>query len=997
MNRKLLSWLILCGMLTLLYPVFGQSTDYKIVGKVTDAETGTAVAGVSVVHGGTAIATKTGSDGQYVLNVPNLDGMLSFSHIGFRIAEVPISNRTTIDVALEKDVTALDQIVVIGYGTQERKDLTGSIASVSAEEIKNQPAASIDQMLQGKAAGVTIAQSSGAPGGRVNIRIRGASSINAGNEPLFVIDGIPVYNSSKDPSGTSYDTFTPTNALASLNPNDIESVEVLKDASATAIYGSRGSNGVVIITTKRGKGGVARVNYTGYYGTQQLARKLDLMNGQEHARFLNDWAGASGLNQPFPDPDAIGEGTDWQEEVFRTAPIQNHQVSVSSASSNTKYYISGNYFNQQGIALNSGLERYAIRVNVDNKLSDKITFSQSLTFNRTINRSVPTNSAGGDNIRSVADKVYATSPTIPVFDENGVYVDNWYGSTKAENPVAAIKTIQNRLRGDNLLGNVSLDYDIIKGLAFKTLLGVNLMNRANEEYYPRETTYIGGLLGGLGVISDRRITNLLNENILRYTKTFNQVHDLEVMGGFTWQTEKIAGASTQPSGFPDDRLGVNSIGSATNVPEVASSRSGWSLASWLGRINYQYNQKFLFTATFRADGSSKFGSGNKWGYFPSVALGYRLSEEAFNKSLNVIDDLKIRASYGLTGNQEIGSYQSLARLVTSDIYIIDNQLVSGASQAGLANRELRWEKASQWDVGIDLSMFGNRLRLVADYYTKNTTDLLFTVNLPAYSGFSSALYNTGGLQNKGLELSLGGDILTGMFTWSVSANYSQNHTEVTSLGRSASTTLFIGYAPGAIRGYLYDGVFHNQGEIDGQTAQKGVEPGDARYRDVNGDGELNADDRVILGNPLPDDVFGFHNHFSYKGITLSVSLQGEMGMDSFNSISSFDPSTGSSNKSRKLLNRWTPENSDSNVPRAGVRNWFANSSYMLEDRSYIKIRNVQLGYDLPVSVLPWAGRANIYLSGQNLVTFTSFPGYDPDGGRHYPTARTIIFGVNLGF
>jgi len=997
MNGNLLKWLMLCWMLSLLYPVSGQNPSYKIAGKVMDAETGEPIAGASVVYRGSSYATKTDNAGQYTLIIPGPEGTLSFSHVGFRVVEVPISNRTTIDVALEKDVTTLEQIVVIGYGTQERKDLTGSVASVSAEEIKNQPAASIDQMLQGKAAGVTIAQSSGAPGGRVNIRIRGASSINAGNEPLFVIDGIPVYNSSKDPSGTSYDTFTPTNALASLNPNDIESVEVLKDASATAIYGSRGSNGVVIITTKRGKRGISKVNYTGYYGTQQLVRKLDLMNGREHAGFLNDWAAANKLTQPFPDPEAIGEGTDWQEEIFRAAPIQNHQVSVSSANTNTKYYISGNYFNQQGIALNSGLERYAIRLNVDNTLSDRITFSQSLTFNRTINRSVPTNSAGGDNIRSVADKVYATSPTIPVFDENGVYVDNWYGATKAENPVAAIETIQNRLRGDNLLGNISLDYNIIKGLIFKTLFGVNLMNRANEEYYPRETTYIGGLLGGLGVISDRRITNILNENILRYTRTFNEVHDFEVMGGFTWQTEKIAGASTQPSGFPDDRLGVNSIGSTTNVSEVASSRSEWSLASWLGRINYQYNQKFLFTATFRADGSSKFGSGNKWGYFPSVALGYRLSEEAFIKSLKVIDDLKIRASYGLTGNQEIGSYQSLARLVTSDIYIIDNQLVSGASQAGLANRELKWEKASQWDVGLDLSLFGNRLRLVADYYTKNTTDLLFTVNLPAYSGFSSALYNTGGLQNKGLELSLGGDILTGALTWSVSANYSRNDTKVTSLGRSASTTLFVGYAPGVIRGYLYDGVFHNQAEIDAQTAQKGVEPGDARYRDVNGDGELNADDRVILGDPLPDDVFGFHNQFSYKGITLSVSLQGEMGMDSFNSISSFDPSSGSSNKSRTLLNRWTPQNSESDIPRAGVKNWFANSSYMLEDRSYIKIRNIQLGYDLPVNVLPWTGNANVYLSGQNLFTFSNFSGYDPDGGRHYPTARTIIFGVNLGF
>lgn len=975
----------------------GQDGSFTVSGTVTSAETGETLPGVSIVYKGSPEGAGTNVNGQYSLTVPGNEGILVFSYVGFQTAEVAIDKRAEINVSLEVSVTALDEIVVVGYGTQQREDLTGAISSVSAEELQNQPLVSADQLLQGKAAGVQISNSSGAPGGRVNIRIRGASSINAGNEPLFVIDGIPVYNSSKDPGGTSYGTFTPTNALASINPNDIASVEILKDASATAIYGSRGSNGVVIITTKRGKGDEVKVNYSGYYGTQKLVRKLDLMNGSEHAGFLNDWAAANELTQPFADPAAIGEGTDWQEEIFNSAPIQNHQVSISSGRGNTNYYISGNYFNQQGIALNSGLERYAIRVNVDNKINDKLTFSQSLTYNRTINRSVPINSAGSDNIRSVADKVYATSPTVPVYDENGEYVMDWYGATKAESPVASLLSIRNKVNGDNLLGNLSLDYEITEGLSFKTLLGVNLLNRSNEEYYPRETTYIGGLLGGLGMVSDRRITNILNENILRYTKTVNNVHDIEVMGGFTWQTEKATGSSTQPSGFPDDRLGVNSIGSSTGVPEIASSVNEWALASWLGRVNYQYNHKFLLTATFRADGSSKFGSGNKWGYFPSVALGYRLSEENFIKSLEMVDDLKIRASYGLTGNQEIGSYQSLARLITSNIYIIDNQLVSGASQVGLANRELRWEKAMQWDIGMDLSLFKNRLRLVLDYYEKNTEDLLFTINLPAYSGFSSALYNTGELENKGIEIGLEADIFTGEFGWNVNANYSRNRTEVTSLGRSASTSLFIGYPPGVIRGYLYEGVFNDQSEIDAQTTQEGIAPGDAKYRDANGDGELDADDRVILGNPLPDYIFGLRNNFSYKGLTLSVFIQGEMGMDRFNDISSFNPSTGSSNKSRRLLNRWTPDNTGSDIPRAGVSNWLSNSSYMLEDRSYIKIRNIQLGYDIPASVVPWAGSANIYLSGQNLATFTDFPGYDPDGGRDYPTARTIILGVNLGF
>lgn len=991
------------GLLAMLFCVCqattsaGQEGSFTVSGTVTSAATGEGLPGVSILFKGSTEGTNTDSDGRYTLRLPASEGTLVFSYVGFKTAEVIVNGQTEINAALEPDIAALDEVVVIGYGTQERRDVTGAISSVSAKEIENQPLVSVDQLLQGKAAGMQISNSSGAPGGRVSIRIRGASSINAGNEPLFVIDGVPVYNSSKDPGGTSYGTFTATNALASLNPNDIASVEVLKDASATAIYGSRGSNGVILITTKRGKGDKISVDYNGYYGVQQLSNKLDLMNGMEHAEYLNDWAEGRGLTIPFEDPASIGEGTDWQDELFRTASVQNHQLSVSSGKGNTRYYISGNYYNQEGIALNSELNRYAIRVNVDNKINDKLTFSQSLTFNRTVNNSVPANSAGGANIRSVADKVFDTSPTIPVFDENGEYVTDWYGASKAENPVAALVTLRNKLTGDNLLGNLSLNYDIVPGLTFKTLVGVNLLNRSNEEYYPKESTYIGGLLGGLGMVAQRRITNILNENTLRYTTSFGQGHELEVLGGFTWQTEQNKATSTQPTGFPDDRLGVNSIGGSTGVPEIASSNNEWSLASWLGRINYQYDSKLLFTASFRADGSSKFGSGNKWGYFPSLALGYRLSEENFIQSLDFFDDLKLRASLGFTGNQEIGSYQSLARLILSNIYILDDQLVSGASQAGLANRELKWERSGQWNLGVDMSFFNSRVNLAFDYYEKNTEDLLFTINLPAYSGFSTGLYNTGGLENKGFELSLNAAVLTGAFTWDLDGNYSRNHTEVTSLGRSASTSLFVGYPPGVIRGYVFDGVFDNIAEIEAQSAQEGVEPGDARYRDVNGNGELNSDDRIILGDPLPDYIFGVRNQFGYKGFTLGVFIQGEIGMDATNSISPYNPSSGNSNKSRELLDRWTPSNTSSDIPRAGVSNWQSASSYLLVDRSYVKIRNIQLGYTLPQSALPWAGNANVYLSGQNLLTFTDFPGYDPDGGRHYPTARTIILGVNLGF
>jgi TonB-linked SusC/RagA family outer membrane protein len=984
--------------LLFLFTVLNSYAQQQISGRVTSGETGSAISGASVVFEGTAIGTVSDREGRFSLSVPHLNGRLIFSSIGYDSLLVDISNRTQISISLSPVSQALADVVVVGYGTQKRRDVTGSIASVSVSEIQNQPASNIETLLQGRASGVQISQGSGAPGGGLNIRIRGGSSINAGNEPLYVIDGVPVYNNNKDPSGSSYTSYTPTNALTSIDPNDIESIQILKDASATAIYGSRGSNGVIIITTKRGRGNRTSVSYNAYYGMQKLSGKLDLMNGTEHAEFLNDWAVASGLAAPFPNPKSIGVGTDWQDEVFRSAPIQNHQLSLSSAKSNVRYFISGNYFNQQGIAINSGMQRYALRVNLDAKLHEKVNFSQSFTLNRTINNSVPTSSGGSAaNNRSAGERAYVTSPTIPVVDASGRYVDTWYGAFHPENPVAALNSITSRLTGDNVLGSVSLDYEIIDGLKLRTLLGLNVLNRGLEEYYPKATTYIGGILGGVGVVSDRKQTNILNENTVTYRKTFNLVHDFEALGGFTWQTEKDFTSLIQPAGFPDDRLGTNSIGASTGVPVINSNRNEWSLASYLGRINYQFNNKYLITASLRADGSSRFGKGNKWGYFPSVALGYRLSEEPFIRNLDIFNDLKLRASYGLTGNQEIGSYQSLARLVTTVTYVFDNTLMAGARQTSLENSELRWEKSAQFNIGIDLAVFNNRLRFTGDYYKKKTNDLLFTINLPSNSGYSSALFNTGEVVNEGFELNAGGDILNKSFTWTVDGNYSRNKNKITSLGRNASTSLFIGYPPGVILGYQYDGVFHNQAEIDAQTAQRTAKPGDARYRDTNNDNVINADDRVILGQPLPVHIVGLNNSFSYKGFSLSVFLQGSYGAKGMRITSLFNPGDQNGNKARELVNRWTPANPESDIPRAGFTNLLSPSTYDLEDLSYMKIRNVQLSYTIPKGKTPIWSNLTLYLSGQNLVTFTDYSGYDPDGGNQYPTSRTVIVGANITF
>lgn len=989
------SGMLLMLMLLFASAVLAQST-YNVSGRVLDKNSQPLI-GATVVEKGTQNGTTTDFDGRFELSVASASSEIIVSYIGYESLEV--SAQRVVDViVLDESSELLDEVVVVGYGTQSRKDITGSISSISSSELENQPVSSIDKLLTGRASGVLISQSSGAPGGRASIRIRGASSINAGNEPLLVIDGIPVYNNSKDPGGTSYGTFSATNALASINPNDIASVEILKDASATAIYGSRGSNGVIIITTKRGKSGDAQLNYNGYYGFQKVIDRLDLMNGREHAEFLNDLARANGLPEPFSNPASIGEGTDWQDEIFRTSPIQDHQLSLSGGNDHTKYFISANYFNQGGVILNTGMDRYSVRLNVDQRVSDRLRLSQSLTYNRTINSSVPISNAGADNVRSAGERAYTSSPTAQVFDVDGNYVTFWYGLNKPESPIESLLSTQSKLTGDNLLGNLSADLDILEGLTFKTLLGVNLINRSNEEFYPGSTTYIGGLFGGLGVISNRRITNILNENTLRFTRSFGD-HSFEALGGFTWQSESNFSSSAQSTEFPNDVLGINAVGGTTGTPQVSSGLNDWSIASFIGRINYQYDNRFLVTATMRADGSSRFAKSNKWGYFPSVALGYRLSEENFIKNIDFWDELKLRVSYGHTGNQEIGLYQSLARLSTNLIYIFDNQLVSGARQTSLANHDLSWETSKGWDFGVDMGLFNNRLRVVFDYYLKETTDLLFTINLPSYSGFSSALYNTGSLENKGLELTLGWDVIESPdFKWTIDGNYSRNKTAMTSLGESGATNLYIGHPPGVSLSYIFDGIFRDEGEIQQHGIQQGVVPGDIRYQDTNNDGIFNADDRVVVGKPNPDYIFGLNNQLQYKGLTLSFFFQGVIGRDGNRISRLFDPSDVSSNKAKALVDRWTPQNPDSNIPRAGVTNWLS-STFLRQDLSFVKLRNVQLAYAIPLVSTGRIRNIQFYVSGQNLVTITKedYFGYDPDGSAGYPSAGTVIFGLNLGF
>lgn len=999
MEKFFCTLLMLYGLL--IGSVSAQEKSVVVTGTITSSQDAEKLIGATIHEKGKTNGAVADVNGNYKIRVSGSSSTLVVSYIGYKTTEVMINGRSKVDIALDANASAMQEVVVIGYGTQNRKDVTGSISSISARQLENQPVMTIEQLMQGKASGVQITQTTGAPGGQIEVRIRGASSINAGNEPLYVIDGVPYYNGSQDPGGTTYGTTTPTNALASLNPNDIASIDVLKDASATAIYGSRGSNGVIIVTTKRGSGDGVNVNYNGYVGTQRIVKEIDVMNAAEHAAFLNAWAEANNNPIPFADPASLGEGTNWQKEIFRPAVMQNHQISLSSGKGRNRYYISGNYYDQDGIVINTGMKRYTFRVNFDREINKKLVFSQAFTYNKTNSHSVPISGAGSGNVRSAGERALYSSPILSVYDEDGNFnTIPWYGATKFENPVASLLTTYSNLQRDNVTGNLSLSYKITKGLTAKSLFGVNLITTDNKEYYPKATTYIGGILGGLGFLANRRISNILNENTITYNAAIKK-HRFDVLGGVTFQDEKDFSSTMQPTLFPDDRLDINNIGSSTGIPAIGSSKSEWSLVSLISRVNYQFADKYLFTASIRADGSSKFSEGNKWGYFPSAAIGYRLSEEKFIKRLNVFDDLKLRASYGVTGNQEVGSYQSLSRLLTTANYIIDGKLISGARLASLANKKLTWEHSKQLDLGINSSFFKNRLSVGFDYYDKRTENLLFSIDIPATSGYGSGkvLFNTGSLYNKGIEADISAAVFTNDFKWNVTGNFSKNKSILTSLGESpGTTTLFVGRTPGARLGQIYLGIFQNQQEITDYGIQPSAKPGDMKFADTNGDGKFTGADQMPIGSPIPDYIFGLTNTFNYKRFDLTIFMEASVGRNGDDIDLLNDPVDLTSNKYRKFVNIWTPENAgNAIVPGPGVTN-YSYSTFDIVDRSYYKLRNIRLSYTFSPKLVRFARSTSLYFSGQNLITISKYPGYDPETGSvGYPTTKAFVLGLNVGF
>ncbi len=933
-----------------------------VTGRIT-SETGQAMVGVSVSEKGTTNGTATDAQGGYKLTVADEKSVIVFSFIGYTPEEVVVGNRTVVDITLVPDIKSLSEVVVVGYGTVRKSDLTGSVSSISAEQIKKTVNTSLDQALAGRAAGVQVTQTSGQPGGAVSIRIRGGNSINGGNEPLYVIDGFPVYNNNNETSAGA-NRGPNLNALASLNPNDIESIEVLKDASATAIYGTRGANGVVIITTKRGKAGQNNIDFESYYGVQQPQGLIPMMNAREYAQMVNEGRANDGLAPYYTDEQvaAFGEGTNWQKELFRNAPIQNYQLTFSGGDAKTRYAISTSYFDQQGIIINSDFKRLSTRINLDRNLSDRFRIGNSLTLSRTKANQVVTDTDGGGNTGVVLGALLM-QPTLPVYNADGTYL---LRSDLGEfgNPIAYANELTNESTTYRGLGNVFAEYDLIKDLTARVSFGADVLFNKENLYIP-SNIFAGVATNGRGSVASALNTVWLNENTLSYKHSFNERHSINAVAGFTVQNSRSESVRANSQNFPNNILGADDLASGATPTFPATGARTWGLVSYLGRVNYNLADKYLITFTGRADGSSRFGSGNKYAFFPSGAVAWRLINESFMQSQKLFHDLKIRASVGITGNQEIGQFQSLATLdpVT---YIIGNQVVIGYTPGRFANPNLRWEKTAQADAGVDAGFLKGRFNLTVDAYYKQTNDLLLAVTVPYTSGFATSLQNIGRSENKGLEIGVNSVNLEGPLKWTTDFNIAFNRNKILDLGQINEffaggnsghlkvvnpTLIRVGQPTGQFYGYVSDGIFRDQEEVN-TSAQKTAKPGDRRYKDLNEDGRITADDRTYIGSAQPKFIGGITNTFTFKGFELSVFFQYSYGNKIFNyNKIELELPAGIQNVKKDLVNRWSPDNPDGKYPRATTNRTIEFSDQYIEDGSFLRARNVSLSYQLPQALV----------------------------------------------
>lgn len=1011
--------------------LFAQSGTLR--GTVRD-EAGQPIPGVTITQKGTNNATTSGDDGTFTLNAPNRS-VLIFSHVGHESRELSVATGTNVDVSLPNRAANLNEVVVIGYGRQQRRDLTGSVSTVPAARLKDLPVSSVDQKLIGQVPGLRITSPTGAPGGGTEIKIRGSGSIGAGDNPLFVVDGYPLS------IGTGQ-TFNPLNII---NPDDIESITVLKDASSTAIYGSRGANGVIVITTRRGRAGAPSLSINSYTGIEQVPQKgrPQVLNAREYAQFRKDMIGdafaARGqqatdndIPAPFRDPSQYGEGTNWYNEVLQTAPVHNIDLNLSGGSENTRYSFSAGHLSQEGVIRYTDFKRYSLRANVESSLSSKFKLGLTLSPSAIVQNRGDFNTG----FRDIMTRALWLSPLVPLTDSAGkrtVFITS-PGAIGAGNPLNTLEFARTKAKYFRGLVNAFAELEIITGLRARYSFNVDYTNSGSFNFSP---SFVIGETGNqnpnLSIpgsnTANSTTLNWLSELTVNYDKSIGNDHRINALVGYTAQKDRSEGYSFNATNYADNL--ITTINGSTLLRSPGAFVEKWSLLSYLARANYAFKDKYLFTATIRTDGSSRFGANKRYGTFPSAAIGWRISEENFMRNTTWINSLKLRASYGRSGNFNIGNY-AYSSGIGSTNYAFGGQLAAGRVSTSISNQDLTWETSDELDLGLDLAILRNRLNFTADYYNRITTGMLFSNDIPFSSGFGSITVNQGKVRNRGIELGITSNNLTGALTWNSNFNITFNRNVVLQLnekndpiysGRSgegnSTHKTEVGKPIGQFFGYVFQGLYRDSADLAKSPRHNSSVVGSVKYKDVNGDGViLPFTDFAVIGNAQPNFTYGLTNTFGYKGFDLNVIIVGVQGGQIMKTANEFLMNIdGVFNVDRKVLNRWRSEKNPGNgmVPTTnGARVIYRDvNSTWIEDAGYLRIQNVALGYNFNKGLLSNTRvikGARLYASVQNLAIFTNYSGSNPEAstsgssvltpGRdftNYPLPRIVTFGLNMNF
>lgn len=963
--------------------------EIRIAGKVS-SDDGKPLPGANIILSGTTKGVISKDDGTYEITVPSSASVLEFSFIGYTKQQVKVGSQKVLDIVLQPDSKVLSELIVVGYATEQKVMSTGSVGVVKAAALKDLPMATIDGLMQGMTSGVQVSQNSGTPGAEMSVRIRGISSISGSSQPLYIIDGIPV--TTGDFAQVGYEGQG-TNSLSDLNPNDIESISVLKDAAAASIYGARASNGVVVITTKRGTNQKTQIDFNSYYGVQQVWHQLDMLNSRQWMEYRNDLAGTPVFSQE--EMDNIKIDTDWQKVIFRTAPISNFELTANGGNQKTKFFMSGNLYNQTGILIGTDYQRLNGRINIDHNISDKLTIGASVGLTHAVTNRVE----GDQTLHGPLPNGISTPAIYPVYNEDGSY--------NQDGPYSNAVSIANEAINQNYsfrtLANTYLNWDIVPHLSFSTKWGIDFLN-FREHAYESTRTVQGAKYNGLGFETYTNVMNIVSNNILKYKNTFEK-HDIEALGGYSFESYQTRSSFIRGQDFADENLEY--LNTAATIVTASSDASDSGIRSFFGRMNYIYNNKYIASFSGRFDSSSKFGENNRTGFFPSASLAWRIGQEEFMKTFKSLSELKIRTSYGLTGNDDIPPF------LYAELYGVTAYMgKSGIYPSSIPNPDLKWETTAQFDVGFDLGLFKNRIFITADYYNKQTKDLLLDRPLPLSSGFSSITENIGSVENKGVEISVSTNNLTGQLEWNTQFNISVNRNKVVKLYNDQPID-DIGRGSNRIEEGEPIGIFYSYKSL-------GVDPstGDIVFADMNHDGMITDADRTKIGDPNPGFIGGMTNTLKYKGFDLSIFLQFSYGNDVFNGSRLFLESLqGGDNQLEAITRRWTKPGDITDIPRAtsdpvkAAENKRVSSRF-IEDGSYLRVKNLTLGYTFDKGLISklHLSTLRLYFTTQNLFTFTWYTGLDPEvnyaGNDNaiigtdfftYPQARSYNFGINLKF